>query len=197
MSTSASVLSHAGKKDDLLHGYFDLIVDQAPVPVAVVDADFRLTKVNQRWLDTLGYERSEVIGRPSTDFLSQHSRDYSFSDVLPLFRRTGSARSVGLNFETRDGRTVPLLLDAQICSTEQGYRCGFAVLRAPDDLVQYGEASATFATLRDIAQGPPEASASSVAAWLPMGCGPGRRFSSAGRGRKGLGRRASSASYEA
>ena len=176
MSTSAAVLDHAGTKDDLLHGYFDLIVDQAPVPVHVVDADFKITNVNRRWLDKLGYERSEVIGRPSTDFLSQHSRDYSFSDVLPLFRRTGSARSVGLNFETRDGRTVPLLLDAQICSTEQGYRCGFAVLRAPDDLVQYGEASATFATLRDIALGPPRGQCELRRRLAPDGCGPERRF---------------------
>ena len=151
MSTSAGVLNHAGMKADLLHGYFDLIVEQAPVPVTVVDADFRITNVNQRWLDMLGYERFEVLGHPSTEFLSQQSREYSFRDVIPLFRRTGSARSVGLNFETRDGRFVPVLLDAQVCSTDEGFRCAFAVLRAPDDLVQYAEASATFMALRSIA----------------------------------------------
>lgn len=168
MSTSAGVLRHARTKDDLLHGYFDLIVEQAPVPVTVVDADFRITKVNQRWLEMLGYERSEVLGHRPTEFLSQQSREYSFRDVIPLFRRTGSARSVGLSFETGDGHLVPVLLDAQVCSTDERFRCAFAVLRAPDDLVQYAEASATFIALRSIALSPYEVSARSAAAWVPI-----------------------------
>ena len=151
MSTNAAVLDRAGTRDDVLQGYFDLIVEQAPVPVHVVDANFKITRVNRRWLDKLGYERSEVLGRPSTDFLSLESRERALRDVLPLFRRAGSSRSVGKNFETKDGRAVSVLLDAQVCSADDAQCHAFAVMRDPDDPVQDAEASATFTALRSIA----------------------------------------------
>ena len=118
MSTSEGVLDRAKTRGDVLQGYFDLIVEQALVPVHVVDADYRITRVNRRWLDKLGYDSSEVVGRPPTDFLSGESRARALDDVLPLFRSVGAARSVGLNFKSRDGRVVPVLLDAQVCSTD-------------------------------------------------------------------------------
>ena len=154
MFTNAGVMDRADTQDRVLQSYFDLIVEQAPVPVHVVDADFRITNVNRRWLDRLGYERSEVLGRPPTDFLSGESRERAVRDVLPLFRRAGSDRSVGLNFETKDGRTVPVLLDAQVCRAGDVLRYAFAVMRDPDDQAQYEEASATFTALRSIALSP-------------------------------------------
>lgn len=169
MSTSAGVLNHAGTKDDVLHRYFDLIVEQALVPVHVVDADYRITRVNRRWLDKLGYDSSEVVGRPPTDFLSGESRARALDDVLPLFRSVGACRSVGLNFKSRDGRAVPVLLDAQVCSTDDVHCHAFAVMRAPDDLVQYAEASATFTALSSIARSPREVSGRSVVPWIRIG----------------------------
>ena len=168
MSTNASVL-RAETKEDVLQGYFDLIVEQAPVAVHVVDGDFKITRVNRRWLDKLGYERSEVLGRPSTDFLSDESRGYSLRDVFPLFRSVGAARSVGVHFQTRDGRVVPFLLDAQVCYADDMHCHAFAVMRDPDDPAQYAEASATFAALSRIALSPREVGGRSVAAWIPTG----------------------------
>ena len=103
MSTSGSVLDRAETKADVLQKYFDLIVEQAPVPVHVVDADFKITRVNPRWLDKLGYDSSDVVGRSPTDFMSSESRERAVRDVLPLFWQVGSDRSVGVNFETKVG----------------------------------------------------------------------------------------------
>lgn len=178
MSTNAAVLDRAGTRDDVLQGYFDLIVKHAPVPVHVVDANFKITRVNRRWLDKLGYERSEVLGRPSTDFLSGESRERALRDVLPLFRRAGSSRSVGLNFETKVGRVVPILIDAQVCGIDARLCYAFAVLRDPDDPVQYEGASATFEALHGIhvirfeARRGAVASASSTDAIDDEGAGP-------------------------
>ena len=150
MSTNGSVLDRAETKDDVLQKYFDLIVDQAPVPVHVVDADFKITRVNQRWLDKLGYEGWEVLGRSPADFLSSESRVRAVGDVLPLFARVGSDRSVGLNFETKVGRVVPILMDAEVCAVDARLCHAFAVLRDPDDPAQYEEASATIEALHGI-----------------------------------------------
>ena len=151
MSTSGSIIDRAETDADVLQGYFDLIVEQAPVPVHVVDADFKVANVNRRWLDKLGYERLEVLGRPSTDFLTGESRERALRDVLPLLRRAGSSRSVGKNFETKDGRAVPVLLDAQICGADDAQCHAFAVLWDPDDPTQYAGASATVEALHAIA----------------------------------------------
>ncbi len=163
MSKNATVLDRAANEHDVLQGYFDLIVERAPVPVCVVDAAFRVTNVNQPWLSKLGCERSEVLGRPSTDFLSGESREFSLRYAIPLFREVGSARSVGVTFETTDGRIVPVLLDAQVCCVGDGPRHAFAVLRDPDDPAQYAEASATFTALSNIALSPREARGRPVA----------------------------------
>ena len=41
---------------------FDILFDHAPVMMHAVDKDGRLVRVNSRWLQTLGYESSEVLG---------------------------------------------------------------------------------------------------------------------------------------
>ena len=163
MSTNASALDRAETKDSVLQKYFDLIVEQAPVPVHVVDADFKITNVNRRWLDKLGYERSEVLGRSPTDFMSSESRERAARDVLPLFRRAGADRSVGVNFETKVGRVVPVLLDAEVCAIDDQDCSAFAVLRDPGDPAQYEGASATIEALHAITVIQREAGTSPVA----------------------------------
>ena len=42
----------------------------APVMLHAIDAGGRVVSVSNRWLEVLGYTRDEVIGRKSTDFLT-------------------------------------------------------------------------------------------------------------------------------
>ena len=51
-----------------------------------VDRDFQIVKVNRRWLQTLGYEKDEVLGWRVTDFLTEESGMRVVKDVLPLFQ---------------------------------------------------------------------------------------------------------------
>ena len=150
MSTNGSVLDRAETRDRVLQEYFDVIVDQAPVPIHVVDADFKITRVNRRWLDKLGYERSEVYGRSPTDFMSSESRERAVRQVLPLFWKVGADRSVGVSFETKVGRVVPVLMDAEVCAIDGRFCYAFAVLRDPDDPAQQEEGFATIEALHGI-----------------------------------------------
>ncbi len=54
--------------------WFDTLFDHASVMMHAVDKDHRIVKVNRRWLETLGYEKEEVLGREPTDFLTEESR---------------------------------------------------------------------------------------------------------------------------
>ena len=60
--------------------YRDLY-EQTPVMMHSVDSEGRLVSINDYWLEVLGYERSEVIGRPPTEFLTEASRRYASSPV--------------------------------------------------------------------------------------------------------------------
>ena len=71
---------------------FDILFDRAPVMMHAVDKDFRIVKVNRRWLQTLGYKRDEVLGRKPTDFVSEESRAEAVNVTVPRFWRIGSDR---------------------------------------------------------------------------------------------------------
>jgi len=48
--------------------------DQVPALLQAMDAEGRLTAVTDRWLAWLGYERSQVMGKPWQDFLTAAAR---------------------------------------------------------------------------------------------------------------------------
>ena len=58
----------------LARDWFDDLFDTAPVMMHGIDRDFRIVKVNRRWLETMGYESNEVLGRKPTDFQTEDSR---------------------------------------------------------------------------------------------------------------------------
>ena len=58
--------------------------------------------------------------------------------------------SAGLDFETKAGRVVPTLMDAEVCARDARLCYAFAVMRDPDDPVQHEWASATVAALHGI-----------------------------------------------
>ena len=85
---------------------YDNLFEQSPVMLHSIDQYWRLVGVNRKWLETLGYEAGDVLGRRSIDFLSEDSRAVAVSETLPLFWRTGSARSIGYEMVRKDGRVL-------------------------------------------------------------------------------------------
>ncbi len=75
-----------------------------------IDSDGRITEVSDYWLEVLGYERSEVIGRMSVDFLVEESKKYAKKVALPEFFKTGIAREIPYQFVKKSGEIVDILL---------------------------------------------------------------------------------------
>lgn len=86
--------------------------EHTPLMLHVIDASNRLLTVSNRWLDALGYQRDEVIGRPSLDFLTPASRVKALREGLPVVHETGRIDDIELQFVTRDGRVRDVLLSA-------------------------------------------------------------------------------------
>ena len=116
---------------------FGVLFYRAPVMMHSIDKDGRIIRVNGRWLQTLGYEAGEVLGKKSTEFLTEESRARAVKDTLPLFWRVGSARSVGYRYITKDGRILDLLLSAEVMPLTARTVCSYATLHNVDDPIQW------------------------------------------------------------
>ena len=126
----------------------EVLFDRAPVMMHSLDGNNRIARVNRRWLQKMGYSRSEVLGRKSLDFLAEESRARAIGDTLPLFWRAGSARSVGYQFVTKGGRVGDALLDADAGSSVSRGPYTYAAIREGHDPGQSEQTSATLGALR-------------------------------------------------
>jgi len=88
------------------------LYNDTPVMLHSIDHDGRLVSVSNYWLETLGYERDEVIGRASADFLTPASRSYAREVVLPAFFQTGCCKDVPYQFVRKNGEIIEVVLSA-------------------------------------------------------------------------------------
>ena len=87
------------------------LYESTPAMLHSIDPQGLLLTVTGHWLDTLGYTREEVIGRPSSDFLTEASRTLSRS-VLPQFFADGRCDAVAYQMVCKNGVVIDVLLSA-------------------------------------------------------------------------------------
>ena len=85
---------------------------RTPAMLHSIDATGRLIAVSDLWLEVLGFDRSEVLGRKSVEFLTEDSRCYAEETALPRFYETGVARDVSYQFVKKNGEVLDVLLSA-------------------------------------------------------------------------------------
>ena len=88
------------------------IYENTPVMMHSIGASHQLVSVNRTWLEVLGYEESEVIGRKSSEFLTEESRRHAIEVTLPKFIETGSARDVASQMVKKNGDVIDVLFSA-------------------------------------------------------------------------------------
>jgi diguanylate cyclase (GGDEF)-like protein/PAS domain S-box-containing protein len=98
------------ERDALASGRSERWFRTAPAMMHSIDGRGRLIAVSDIWLAKLGYERDEVIGRPSADFLTAESRRRAIDEVLPAFFRSGHCENVEYQMVGKDGRIIDVLL---------------------------------------------------------------------------------------
>lgn len=98
----------------------DELYATVPAMMHSIDASGQLVRVSDKWLATLGFERSEVIGQISSDFLTDESRAYARNVVLPEFFKSGRCDDVEYQMVCKDGRVIDVLLSATLQCDEVG-----------------------------------------------------------------------------
>ena len=86
--------------------------NETPVMLHSIDRNGIVVDVNDYWLKTMGYERSEVIGRKVTDFYTDASRRYAQEVIQPAFFRDGRVKNAAFQFVTKNGDVLDVLLSA-------------------------------------------------------------------------------------
>lgn len=88
------------------------LYNATPTMLHSVDGDGKLLSVSDYWLERLGYERDEVIGRKSTDFLTPESAARAMKNVMPQQSETGNCKDIEHQMQTKSGEIVDVLLSA-------------------------------------------------------------------------------------
>ncbi len=96
------------------------IYNKTPVMLHSIDKDGKLINVSEYWLETMGYERDEVIGRNSTSFLTKESRTFAKNTAIPRLFKIGFTRNIPLQFIKKSGEKMNILLSAVTELDEKG-----------------------------------------------------------------------------
>ena len=143
---------HAQTSLGEVNRYIDILFNRAPIMMHSLDPSGAIVRVNRRWTRTLGYSKSEAVGLGRLEFLTEESRVWAITDTLPLFWRTGSARSVGYQFVKKNGRVMDVLLDAEAFPATAGKSFSYAAIRKGYDLAQWEQASTTITAIKALSQ---------------------------------------------
>jgi PAS domain S-box-containing protein len=88
------------------------IYERTPVMLHSIDTEGRLISVSDYWLKVMGYRRDEVLGSPSTDFLTEESRRLALAEYIPRFMDTGESWNVPYQFVKKSGEVMEVLMSA-------------------------------------------------------------------------------------
>jgi len=91
---------------------FQLLFNKAPLGYQSLDIHGCFIDVNQKWLDTLGYEKDEVIGKWFGDFLCPEYVE-GFRERFSLFKTLGSIHSE-FEMQTKNDRRIFVSFEGKI-----------------------------------------------------------------------------------
>lgn len=91
-----------------------------PLYAYSINRDFRMVRVSDAWARKLGYEPNELLGRQSTDFLTNESREKAINKYLPMFFEQGWIQNAEYDAVTKGGQIIPISLSATSETDENG-----------------------------------------------------------------------------
>ena len=87
------------------------IYNKAPVMMHSIDRELRIISVSDFWLDKMGYDRNEVIGRSPVDFLSEVSKGEIVDNLQDLIK-VGEIKNRQYQYVKKTGEVIDVLLSA-------------------------------------------------------------------------------------
>ncbi|MFN2354012.1 MAG: PAS domain S-box protein [Desulfopila sp.] len=98
---------------------FKMLYEKAPLGYQSLDENGHFIVVNQTWLDTLGYNREEVLGKSFADFLHPDWQDH-FKKNFPRFTSIGEVLGVEFEMVKKNGSLILVSFTGKISKDETG-----------------------------------------------------------------------------
>lgn len=98
---------------------FRLLFQEAPLAYQSLDEKGSLMYVNSTWLENLGYEPEDVIGRSFKDFIDPEYH-YVFEEKFPEFRKKGEIHGVQYKLVKKDSSRMFVEFNGKIAYDEDG-----------------------------------------------------------------------------
>jgi len=92
---------------------------EAPLGYQSLDENGCFLDVNEVWLETLGYERSEIIGKSFADFLAP-GFDEHFRENFPRFKKAGKIDDVEFKMRHKSGVYIDVSFNGRIAYNKEG-----------------------------------------------------------------------------
>ena len=89
------------------------LMNIAPIGYLSINADGIILDVNQTELAWVGYTLDEVVGKKHITELTDDASGQRFSEQLAVFKREGHLSNFEVNLLSKDGRLIPILLNAK------------------------------------------------------------------------------------
>jgi formate hydrogenlyase transcriptional activator len=96
------------------------LYNNTPIMMHSVDAAGCILDVNEFWLQTMGYERGEVIGRPVANYAAPEFQAYVRDEVMPRLARDGFVKDIELQGAKKNGQVVDLLISSVVKKDASG-----------------------------------------------------------------------------
>ena len=90
----------------------DLAYEQAACGLLTTDSQGRILKLNQTLCGWLGYSASELLSSRLSNLLTMGSRIFHQTHWAPLLELQGSIAEVKFEMRRKDGRAIPVMLNA-------------------------------------------------------------------------------------
>ena len=98
---------------------FKKLFEYAPLPYQSLDKKGCIIEVNHTWLEMLGYQKSDVIGKSFGNFLHPEWIDH-FKENFPRFKSVGEVLGVEFEMKKKDGTYITAQFNGKIRKDQAG-----------------------------------------------------------------------------
>src|ERR1017187_2453502 len=96
------------------------LFEDAPVPYHEIDNNGNMVRVNRTMCDMLGFEASEMVGRPVWDFVTPEELEESRAGVARRLLGTGIAAPIERTYLSRDGAEIVFQIHSRLVTDADG-----------------------------------------------------------------------------
>jgi PAS domain S-box-containing protein len=99
--------------------YMDNIITSMLDSLVVIDPDAKIRSVNKAICDLLGFKEEDLIGRDVSSLFSKEERTLKGTKLEKLIKE-GSIANYEVNFKTKDGNKIPMILSGAVMRDKNG-----------------------------------------------------------------------------